>query len=273
MSETSAKAGAPETPKRARARSTLSADVKPRTVLIILVVAGLAFLAYTRGGSLLDAYQRSSIARQENAPTELHGLRFGMSRMDVAKMFADSGVKWENITKPGIQPTAWAAQQHLSINGFSTVQMSVRFADGVCWDYGAGELTTDSEKVVDPKALVGPLDPDSALNGIMWNFESKRPLGAVEIATRQVPLNVLQLLGSWHSEDKEITGIGNVYKWNWSEVSAVYRTVDGSLQFQSQGSPAAVTAAAGAAGPAVPIGPASEVVESGETEETADPDQ
>ena len=185
-------------------------------------------------------------------------------------MFADSGVKWVNITKPGMMPSAWAAQQNVSINGFNTGQMSVRFADGVCWNYGAGELTTNSQGIVDPKALVGSLDAKSALNGIMWYFEETRAVTETEIASRQVPLKVLNLLGQWHSEAEEITGIGRVYKWEWPDVSAYFRTIDGSLQFQSQGQLASAPVAAGPAGPAV--GAVSEAVESDETGKTDDAD-
>ncbi|MEZ6062555.1 MAG: hypothetical protein R3C19_19610 [Planctomycetaceae bacterium] len=156
----------------------------------------------------------------------MEGAALNDTRAQIAKMLVESGARWPSIQKPGMSPTPWAAQVRLKFNGHDAEEFSLRFSDGQRWDYG--QHPEASNEVVDEKTLIGSFDPDATLTGIMW----KVPLSDYDVTNETVPLEVLQALGTPDSQDRDITGAGNVYLWEWPTVKAFFTTVDSKVSLQ-----------------------------------------
>lgn len=192
---------------------------------VLLIGAGVVF-GLRQLKSWREAAARNAIARHDEPPADWKEIRLGMSRAEVAGLLVESGVRWSSIQKPGTAPTPWAAQTNLNVKGHPAREFSVKFSDGQRWDYG--QHTQAPDEVVDVDNLIGGLSADSELDGLMWMIERSE----YDLGKETVPIEVLKELGTAHTDQKDITGTGRVYIWNWPMLKAYYTTIDGRLALQ-----------------------------------------
>jgi len=215
----------------------LKKEISGRQLLIGLLAIGAAGLAFWQGPGLWEAWERKSITRHENPPSDWKGIRLGITRREAAQILVDNDVTWISVPPPGAQITEWATQINVTINGSSTKSMSFSFSDALRWDYGGHPVS--SPEVVDVDRLIGSFDPDAGLTGLLWSVNKS----AYDLANLTVPLEVLKVVGEPHSEHEDITGAGRSYLWQWPDVELVYSTADGNLVYRRPSSRNAAAAA------------------------------
>lgn len=218
-----------ETPSK-ESGGVLSKQVSGATVVAIVLVVGAVaggFYVYRMQQSRQEQVERSSITRHESPPDEWKGFQLGISRAQAAQLLVDSGVHWESIPLPGMGVTPWALHANTEVNGHPVGDFSLRFSDDARWDYGGFPKTPDA--VVDVEHLIGGTDPQARLNGIKWKVERSDD----DVENQTVPLEILKQLGEPHRTERDITGFGNVYYWDWPELKCAYYTVDSFLMLQT----------------------------------------
>lgn len=224
-----ADAGETASPKAGNSKGTLKSELSRKQVLALLgllLVVVAAVVLYREGRSWREASARAAVEQRDEPPRDWKGIPLGATRGEIAEMLVDAGAHWPSIQKPGTAPTEWAAHVNLEINGHSAKEFSVRFSDGQRWDYGRHPQV--SSEVVDAETLIGGLDPQAELTGLMWMLDRSD----ADLEDETVPLEVLQELGRPHSEETDVTGFGRVYHWDWPAMKAHYTTIDGRLTIQ-----------------------------------------
>ena len=199
------------------------------TLIIAFVVAAAGAVTWLQLDSWQESIARRRLTHRDEPPADWKGIRLGLTREEVARMFVASGIRWPSVKRPGLAPTVWANQMEAEINGHPVRIFALRFEDGERWDYGRFPGATSD--IVDVETLVGELDSKAKLTGLSWMVNQSK----YDKSHESVPVEVLRELGTAHSSQREITDAGNVFHWNWPFLHAYFTTADSRLTVQVPG--------------------------------------